>query len=416
MPAKRPSQQSTEKNTDWIRSPDVFLERLAGFRRDLHRHPETAFEEQETARRVKEFLAQVGLEPVAEDIAGHGLLFRLDGKKSGPRIMLESDLDALPLQEKTGKEYTSTDPERHHACGHDGHMAMLAGALLKLAIDVDEVPGTVYALFQPAEETGEGAEKVLEDPRVRDLKLDGVYAIHNLPGYPQGSVIIRAGTIASASVGIHFRFHGETSHAAAPHKGRSAVAALSQLALRAPGVPSDTLAYAQAALVTPIHLEAGQVAYGTAAGSGSARFTVRAASDDDLESVCDRLTQEAQALAQANRLEMEVEKVESFPATKNAPEAADVVIRAAHRVGLPLVKLEGPLPWSEDFGHFNRRWPGALLCFGAGEKQPELHRPDYDFPDTLLAPGVEFWVALVKHATAQDPDGTSSSNDGGTDS
>lgn len=398
-----------------MQSPDSFIKRLTAFRRELHTYPETAFEEEETARRVVDFLAEAGLEPQAQRIAGHGLLYKLEGGRPGPRIMLESDLDALPLQEKTGRSYASKDPESHHACGHDGHMAMLAGALVKLSMSLDDLPGTVYALFQPAEETGEGAGKMLEDPRVRDLEMDGVYAIHNLPGYPEGAVIIRGGAMASASVGLHFRFHGETSHAAAPHKGRSAVAALSQLALRAPALPSETLAYARAALVTPIHLDAGRVAFGTAAGSGSARFTVRAANDEDLKAVCDRLEQEARALAQADGLDLDVEQVEPFPATNNAPECAKVVERAADQVGLRRVQLDAPLAWSEDFGHFSNRWPGALLCFGSGEDQPELHRPDFDFPDALLAPGVDFWVALVQHATAQDQKEPSSSREDGAD-
>ncbi len=418
MSQKRHTQESTSRTGDWLQSQQAFLKRLTEFRRELHTYPETAFEEKETARRVVAFLQEAGLEPEAQQIAGHGLLYKLEGGQPGPRLMLESDLDALPLQEKTGRQYASKNPESHHACGHDGHMAMIAGALAKLS--QNGFPGTVYALFQPAEETGEGAGMMLEDPRVRDLEVDGVYAIHNLPGYPEGSVIIRAGAMASASVGLHFRFHGETSHAAAPHQGRSAVAALSQLALRAPALPSQTLAYAQAALVTPIHLEAGRVAFGTAAGSGSARFTVRAANNDDLEAVCKRIEQEARTLADADGLGLDVEQVEPFPATHNAPQCASAVERAADHVGLKRITLDAPLAWSEDFGHFSNRWPGALLCVGSGEKQPELHRPDFDFPDALLGPGVDFWVALVKHAGEQDPQDpkgpTTSKDDGADDS
>ncbi len=404
MTREQRTQESSDKQAS-LQSDKDFLESLTELRRTLHKNPEVAFEEKETARILTDFLAQWNLEPVATDIAGHGLLFHLEGKKDGPRILLEADLDALPLTEDTGKPYASQTDGTHHACGHDGHMAMLAGALAHLAQNRAEVPGEVYALFQPAEETGQGAERVMKDSRVRDLDVDGVYGIHNLPGHPLGTVVIREGTMASASVGLHFRFQGETSHAAAPHKGKSAVAALSQLALRAPGIPAEVLPYGEPALVTPIHMDAGRVAFGTAAGSGSARFTLRAASDDSLQAVRRRMQQEAESLARGHGLDLEVEEVEPFPATVNDPDAVALVLRTAKRLDLAVTKPEAALAWSEDFGHFNARWSGALVCLGSGEEQPELHRPDFDFPDRLLAIGVGFWVSLIMDSASRGGQG-----------
>lgn len=397
MSREQRTQDSPNKPAS-LQSQEDLLERVTELRRTLHKNPEVAFEEEGTARIITEFLAQAGLEPIAKDIAGHGLLFHLQGKKKGPRILLEADLDALPLTEKTGVAYSSETDEAHHACGHDGHMAMLAGALARLAQNTDEVPGEVYALFQPAEETGQGAMQVMADPRVRDLHVDGVYGIHNLPGHALGTVVIREGTMASASVGLHFRFEGETSHAAAPHRGKSAGAALSHLTLRAPGIPAQVLPYGEPALVTLIHLETGREAFGTAAGSGSARFTLRAASDESLQAMRERLHQEADALARAHGLGLNVEEVEPFPATVNDAGSVERVLASAGRLGMQVTQPGAALPWSEDFGHFNAKWPGALICLGSGEEQPELHRPDFDFPDALLKIGVDFWVDLIANA------------------
>jgi amidohydrolase len=381
--------------------PPELIEKVWKLRRRLHQHPETAFEEKETARIIVEFLAEFGVEPLAEEIAGPGVLFRLKGGKPGPRVLLEADLDALPLEEATGVDYASKHDGKHHACGHDGHMAMVAGAMAHLAEGKDEFAGELYALFQPAEETGEGAEKAMQDPRLNRLELDGVFAIHNLPGHPMGTIVIRPGPMASASVGMHFRFEGETSHAAAPHKGKSATGAVAQLSLRAAGTPSEVLPYGRAALVTPIHMEVGRVAYGTAAGSGSARFTVRAAADEDLKKVKDRLVKKAEAMAMSHDLELTVEEVEPFPSTVNDPDCVAAVEAAAARLGLEVDRPDGALPWSEDFGHFNQKWPGALICLGSGEDQPELHRPDFDFPDDLLATGIAFWVELIRYGAGK---------------
>lgn len=367
------------------------LERL---RHDLHRVAEVAGEEQKTAATVRRFLAGHGLEPVADAVGGHGLLYRIEGKNGeGPRRLLRADLDALPLEERSGADHASAGGT-HHACGHDGHMAMLAGAAAALR-ERPDFPGEVWLLFQPAEETGAGMARCLEDVALADAHFDQVFAIHNIPGIPLGEVRCRPGAMAVASAGLRIRFEGESSHAAEPDAGRSPMDAVVET-IREVDACRDAVDDDPAALATVIHAWLGDgEAFGTSPGRGGVAFTLRARNDAQLEKMADHLRARATDLAKKEGLGLEMEEVEPFPATRNDPDAVATVQAAAEAVELPLVAPPQPFPWSEDFGHATTRWPGALIGLGAGQQQPALHRPEYDFPDELLPIGVRLWVALA---------------------
>ncbi len=356
-------------------------------RQALHAHPELSNGEAATAARVRAYLAERGLEPVATDIGGHGLLYRVGQK---PRLLLRADLDALPIQERTGPAHASKNPGCHHACGHDGHMTMLAAALVAIRDD----GGAAYGLFQPAEETGEGAARCLEHPAL-DLDLDGAYAIHNVPGAALGEVRVCSGVAAVASRGLTARFTGSTSHASEPHAGRNPIPAAAHLALDAVGLPNQHLPRGAGALVSLIHLTGGSRAFGTSAGEAALSVTVRGDSDEEVATLETAFRRRAEALAAASNVDCRVEVEEPFPATVNDPAAADRVVASASAAGLP-VAAPATQPWSEDFGFFLRRWPGALILLGSGVDQPALHAPDYDFPDALIEKGVILWTQLAR--------------------
>jgi amidohydrolase len=358
-------------------------------RHALHREPDLSGDEGATAARLRDWLAERGLAPVATEIGGHGLLYRVGhGRDGAPVRLLRADLDGLPLTEATGADHGSRRDGRHHACGHDGHMAMLAGALVRL--NEDRPDGTVYGLFQPAEETGEGMARCLEDGRLADLSLDACYAIHNFPGVPLGQVLVREGVQAVASTGLRIRFTGATCHAAEPGRGRNPIPMVARLVPVVLASPGDR----EEAVAAIVGIAGGGERYGTSAGDAAIFATLRAAGSDDLDAMVEGVVAEAEHMADDADVELAWDRVEPFPATRNHPDAVAVVRRAAGATGLTVVAPERPFGWSEDFGHATARWPGALIGLGAGTGQPDLHSPRYDFPDELLEQGVALWVAL----------------------
>jgi len=207
--------------------PDANWSSLVALRRDLHRHPELAHQEGVTAQLLVDVLKRHGADQVVTDIAGHGLAAVFHGVSSGSTLLVRCELDGLPIAERSGVEWASRNAGRAHACGHDGHMAMVTGLAMELERRRPE-RGSVVLLYQPAEEVGEGARRVLDDPAFESLRPDRVFALHNLPGFELGEVVLRAGPLASASRGLVATLDGKTSHAGEPELGQSPALALAR--------------------------------------------------------------------------------------------------------------------------------------------------------------------------------------------
>lgn len=360
---------------DWS-SFEALLPSIRRLRQTLHAHPERSGFERETVRIVEEFLQARGLTP---ERTGGGLLVRIAGDRPGPTRLFRADLDAV-----------ASSAGLAHACGHDGHASMLAGALVLLFEHRTGLEGTVLGLFQPAEENGQGMKSLLE--ALLPLSIDRAFALHNLPGHPLGTVFLRPGPITAASTGLRIALEGRSSHASEPHLGRNPIPILADLVGFAMGCPS-LLPFGHPAHVVPVQLSAGEEAFGTNPGDGVLGLTLRADETEDLEAMIQSI--EAQVAARSAGFRSELLRVDAFPATVNAPEAVQEALRAAERLLLPVETLARPFPWSEDFGHLTRRVPGALIGLGAGEDCPVLHSPEYDFPDALLEPGIRLWLSLA---------------------
>ncbi|MGB1696778.1 MAG: M20 metallopeptidase family protein [Thermoplasmatota archaeon] len=358
---------------------------VVALRHELHRLAETSGNEAATSAHLQAWLSARGVDVVETGIGGEGFL----AKVGEPNRLFRADLDALPLAEATGVSYAAENA--HHACGHDGHMAMLAGALSKMAVD----GGSAFGLFQPAEETGEGALACLADASVANLPVKHCFAIHNLPGLPLGAVSVADGTAAVASEGLRLDFTGASSHAAEPFAGRSPVAAVASLALFAQGLPNQVLPFDEGALATVVGMQSGGERYGTSPGEGQLFVTLRAGSDAAVQTLREGLVQHAKGLAEGCGLTLQWTQIEPFPATRNDSTAVALARDAAKRAGCEVIAPQ-TAPWSEDFGHFTSKWPGALVLLGAGVSQPALHAPTYDFPDALLERGVQFWWELAQ--------------------
>ncbi len=363
------------------------LQRLIQYRQELHQHPEISGEEKLTSRRVAKWIERYEPDEIISGLGGHGLAAIFRGRHQGQTVLFRAELDALPLKETNSFGHRSKTPQTAHLCGHDGHMVFLLGLAETLHLEPPE-RGTAVLLFQPAEETGTGAEKVLKDPGFSSIQPDYVFAIHNLPGFDLHQVILSNQHFAAASTGMIIRLQGRTSHAAEPEKGRSPAMAVAKIIQRLHELPSKMQNLQGFALLTVIHVKIGEVAFGTTPGEAFVMATLRAFENDDLKNLSLEAENLVAFISQREGLEFEITYTESFPATVNDADAATFIQNAAGKLNLAVYHIDEPFKWTEDFGHFTSQFRGALIGLGSGKKHPALHNPDYDFPDDLIPTGV----------------------------
>ncbi len=371
------------------------FECIINLRHELHRLAELSGQEVKTAGCLYEFLRQQKPDQLQTGIAGNGLVASFEGPDAGPSVLLRADLDALPIDETIALPHQSHTKAVAHKCGHDGHMAILCGVARELAIN-RLTRGRVVLLFQPAEEKGWGAARVLADPAFARLNFDWVFALHNLPGYPLGQVVVREGVFATPSIGLELILSGTSAHAAEPDRGRSPVLAAAELIQRLSALPKTELPPHTTAQITITHVRVGERDFGTTPGLGCVFATLRASDESTLKTLTVKAEHIAHDIAAVRGIECRIKQREPFPATMNSSEAIRRVRHAAKGAGLSVQQLHHPFGWSEDFGHFTTLFRGALIGLGAGENVPALHHPSYDFPDELLAPAISLWLELIQ--------------------
>ncbi|MVA81174.1 amidohydrolase [Agrobacterium vitis] len=371
------------------------LHALTAIRQELHRYPEVSGEEQETARRIVETLTPLHPDRILTGLGGHGVAAVFSGAAPGPTLLFRSELDALPITEKTGLSYGSTIPGKGHLCGHDGHSTIL----LALALALSRQPpatGRVVLLFQPAEENGAGAAAVLADPRFAEIAPDLAFSLHNLPGIPLGHVALKAGPVNCASRGLKIMLTGKTAHASQPETGLSPMQAISSLmpALTAlsHGAPPAT----DFRLATVTHTKLGEPAFGIAPGDGEIWVTLRTLTDEGMDGLCSQAEALAQATAAQHGLGLTLTYHDIFLHCANAPEAVAALTTALDAEGITHDARALPMRASEDFGRFRTTSPAAMFFLGAGETHPALHNPDYDFPDALIEVGARVFMRVVR--------------------
>ena len=383
---------------------DNYKEALVSLRRQLHEFPEVAHQETDTANRIADFLNHFEPDKMVRNLGGNGLAAIYNGKEDGPTIMIRCELDGLPIQEETTVSYRSQYTEKGHLCGHDGHMTMVAG-LAPLLSASRPARGRVILLFQPAEETGEGASLLVEDEQFPQLEPDYIFALHNLPGFEESAIILRKGIFASASRGLILKLKGASSHASHPEDGINPSLAAAQIIQSLMTISQMAVPLHEAALVTPIHTRIGQRAFGTSPGEGEVMFTLRTHSNESMQALEKQALQQAEKIAAAHGLALESEWTEPFEAVHNDAGCVDRVERCARNLELPVTWKEVPFPWSEDFGVFTGKYKGALFGLGSGITQPQLHNEKYDFPDSILEKGTLMFYSLV-HDLLEDESGT----------
>lgn len=364
-------------------------------RREIHRNPERSGCEKGTPQRLLRFFEPLRPDQVIEGLGGTGIAFVFSGTQAGPTILLRSELDALPIQEVNEFEHRSLNDGTSHKCGHDGHMAILAAVGEKLSMQRPAC-GRVVLLYQPAEETGQGAAAVIADEKFARIKPDFCFALHNLPGFPLGEIVVRDGTFSCASRGMAIRLAGKTAHAAQPETGVSPAKAMCVLIAELSELPSVMEFGSELAFATVVGSRLGEQAFGTAPGDAEIWVTLRSETDATMARIVGHAENRTRQLAGDHGLEFEITYQDIFAATVNAERAVDVICQAA---GDGLLSIaEQPFRWSEDFGCFASVAQCAMFGIGAGETVAELHNPDYDFPDELISLGADIFLGILEQA------------------
>ncbi|WP_215225252.1 amidohydrolase [Echinicola shivajiensis] len=367
------------------------FQKLVNFRRELHQYPELSGKEKSTARRVKDFFSSLKPDECIEQLGGNGLAFIFKGRQEGPSTLIRCELDALPIQENHDIKHKSKIDNCSHSCGHDGHMAIVAGLGMSISAQRPE-KGQVSLLFQPAEETGEGAEKVLQDPKYQKIKSDYSFALHNLPGEPENEIVLKKGVFTAASKGMVIKLEGRTSHAAHPEDGNSPAEAMSKIIVGLPLISKNIKPFS---LVTVIHAELGEIAFGTSPGKASVRATLRTIDDDNMDLLVDYAEKLCHLITQEYKLGLSISYTEEFACTVNDNSAWNFVNEAAKMLKLKTKHVRNSFKWSEDFGQFSSQSKTLLFGLGSGKSHPQLHEAHYDFPDQIIPTGINMFEKIL---------------------
>ena len=387
------------------------LDHLIALRRDIHAHPELCYEEKRTSDLVAQKLEEWGIE-VVRGLGGTGLVGILRSGSSPRAIGLRADMDALPMQEDNTFAHASQHPGKMHACGHDGHTATLLGAAQYLAKH-RIFNGTVYFIFQPAEEGGAGARAMIEDGLFERFPMDAVFGFHNWPGLPAGDVAASPGPVMASSNEFSITLQGKGGHAALPHAANDPVPVACTLVQAFQTVISRNTRPADAAVISVTMLEAGE-ATNIIPDSCTLQGTVRTFSIDVLDLVEQRMRELSIHTARAYNMDADFEFVRNYPPTVNSHAEAQFMHElASELLGARHVHRQEPTMAAEDFSFMLQQKSGCYLFLGNGDGDHRhlghgegpclLHNPSYDFNDEVLPVGVLLWVRLAERWLAAPP-------------
>ena len=375
-------------------------------RHNLHEHPQTAGCEEYAHDTIVKHLQGLHPTKVYTHVGGYGVIAVWEGvghqdiktsrhqdngsqslevSKSRslqyPTIAFRADTDALPIG---------------HRCGHDGHTTILLrlAELIDEKISIFNFQFSILLLWQPAEETGTGSMAVLESGILQQYNIKAFYALHNLPGYPLGTVVLCPRTFAAASTGVVYHLDGRETHASTPELGINPGLAVAEIIQRISGLSrsGENSEFRQSTLIC---VRVGAPAFGTSAGHGEVMFTLRAFTNDEMEHLLAEANQAVDEIALRYGLKVSRSLVEPFRATENNGDCVEAIEKAAEEVPLRVRYQMEPNRWSEDFAEYLLEFPGAMFGIGSGEHHPELHHPSYDFPDDIIEPAARLFLQLA---------------------
>jgi hippurate hydrolase len=374
-----------------------YVSELVALRHDLHRHPETAFEERRTSGVVAAELGRLGYR-VTTGIAGTGVVGTLSNGSGRKSIGLRADMDALPIMETTGLPYASVTPGKMHACGHDGHTATLLGAARLLA-ETRKFDGTVHLIFQPAEEDIGGAQRMIAEGLFERFPCDAVFAFHNMPGFPTGQFAVKPGAIMAAVDLARVVITGVGGHSAMPHLTIDPIVAGAAVVSGLQTIVSRNIDPAEGAVVTVGAFNAGK-ASNVIPQTAELDICIRSCTKPVRDLLADRVPKVIRGIAEAHGCTAAIDYEYSYPTTINWVGETSFVRLAAEAFSgpHPVRDLDAPMMGSEDFAYMLEALPGCYFMLGNGDEKHRkaLHNPGYDFNDALLPIGVAFWAHLVE--------------------
>ena len=387
--------------TDTLTALQALSEEFTAVRRDIHRHPELGYQEFRTSDLVAERLASWGYQ-VTRGLGGTGLVGQLVRGQGSKRLGLRADMDALPIQEATGLPHASCHAGLMHACGHDGHTAILLAAAKHLA-EHGQFDGTLNLIFQPAEEGLGGAKKMMDDGLFEQFPCDAIFAMHNMPGFPQGKLLLRDGATMASSENITITLEGKGGHGAMPHVAIDPVVAGASIVMALQTIVSRNVAPLQMSVITVGSLQAGE-ANNVIPQSATLKLSVRSLDRGVRQLLNQRIREVVEGQAQCFGVKARIDFLGGYPVLVNTQAETDFARQVAlELVGADNVELQTlPLTGSEDFAFMLEQVPGSYLLIGNGDEASGghgacmVHNPNYDFDDGNIAIGAAYWVRLTE--------------------
>jgi amidohydrolase len=376
---------------------------IQAWRRNIHEHPELLYDVHRTAAFVAERLREFGCDEVATGLGRTGVVGVIKGRRAAGNgdvrvIGLRADMDALPIEEATSLPYASKTPGKMHACGHDGHTAMLLGAARYLS-ETRNFAGNAVVIFQPAEEGGAGAAAMIKDGLLDRFGIEQVYGMHNGPGIPIGSFAIRPGPIMASTDAVDIRIEGRGGHAARPHTAIDSVMVGAQLVVALQSIVSRSVDPLESAVVSMCEFHAGN-ARNVIPQTAELKGTVRTLTPEVRELVEQRLREVVDGVARMTGAKIDLKFERGYPVVVNHAAQTDIAIRIARQVaGEGNVHEMPPLMGGEDFAYMLEQRPGAFIFCGNGDSAG-LHHPAYNFNDEAIVYGTSYWIKLVENTLA----------------
>jgi amidohydrolase len=376
---------------------------IQAWRRDIHEHPELLYDVHRTAAFVADRLREFGCDEVTTGLGRTGVVGVIKGRKPAGKgdikvIGLRADMDALPIEEDTNLEYASKTPGKMHACGHDGHTAMLLGAARYLA-ETRNFAGDAVVIFQPAEEGGAGAAAMIKDGLMDRFAIDQVYGMHNGPGIPLGSFAIRSGPIMASTDDINIQIEGLGGHAARPHISIDSVLVGAQLITALQSIVSRSVDPLESAVISICEFHAGN-ARNVIPQTATLRGTVRTLKPEVKTLIGKRVREVVEGVARMTGAKIDLDYVSRYPVTVNHASQTEIATQVAREIaGDANVHEMPPLMGAEDFAYMLEARPGAFIFCGNGNSAG-LHHPAYNFNDEAIVFGTSYWIKLVENTLA----------------
>ena len=394
------------------------MKTLEKLRDKLNKNAELSGQEKETNKIINKFLEKTNPDVHYKNVGGYGIVAIYKGAEEGNNILFRADIDGLNIpsgQQTTVPDHVDGIDQRFdklsdrkvqssefkvqsqysHRCGHDGHATILCGLAMRYGKKRPE-KGNVILLFQPAEETGEGALAVINDPLFKDIKIDMAFALHNLPGYAKHQIVLKKGCFASASLGLKLIFDGATSHASQPEKGNNPQRVITTLLDAFQKKYENLKRDKYHTTLTVTHVAIGEETFGVAPGHAEIWLTLRSQDDKSLQNLTESTIALSEYVAKEFKLKFSHSIHEAFAATMNSSREVDIVEQAAKDLKLSVNVIKEPFPWSEDFGRFGVLCPVCLLGLGSGFEHEPLHSPIYDFEDEIIDTGIDVFEKIVE--------------------